>query len=218
MGMLSGEKGILTDRGRFCRAGLGAIAFAFVLASAGIVLAGPFEDGDAAFLRGEYEIALRLWRPLAESGDAKAQHLVARLYANGQGVTRDRTEALKWYRKAAEQGDAEAQFDLSVIYDDGLGIPRDFTEAVKWYRRAADQGQALAMSNLGVMYQLGQGIARDPVQALKWFMLSASHHSPGRDRDLARRSRDQTAGKMTTDQIAEAERLARDWRPKAEKP
>ncbi len=58
--------------------------------------AGPFEDGLAAYRRDDYATALKFWRPLAEQGDAQAQHNLGFMYANGQGVPQDNAEAVKW--------------------------------------------------------------------------------------------------------------------------
>ena len=74
--------------------------------------AGPFEDADAAYQRGDYATALRLWRPLGEQGNALAQFNLGIMYRRGQGVPQDYAEAVKWNRLAAEQGDAEAQHNL----------------------------------------------------------------------------------------------------------
>jgi hypothetical protein len=68
----------------------------------GLAMAGPFENGIDAARRADYETVLRLWRPLAEQGDAKAQTALARVYAQGRGVPRDYAAAIGWYRKAAE--------------------------------------------------------------------------------------------------------------------
>ena len=108
------------------------------------VNAGPFEDGLAAWERGEYETALKLLRPLAEQGDAKAQHKLGLMYNNGQGVPQDYVEAVKWYRMAAERCMAEAQYNLGIMYANGLGVPQDYAEVVKWWRLAAEQGVAEA--------------------------------------------------------------------------
>ncbi len=83
-----------------------------LLASA--ALAGPFEDAFTAHQQGDYATALRLWRTLADQGDANAQLNIGVLYVNGQGVLQDYVEALKWSRKAADQGQAGAQFNLGV--------------------------------------------------------------------------------------------------------
>src|SRR5262245_20471904 len=83
------------------------------------VVAGPFEDATAAYSKGDYATALRLLRPLADQGLAKAQIILGIMYANGQGAPKSDTEAMKWYRLAADQGDAGAQTALGVIYVNG---------------------------------------------------------------------------------------------------
>ncbi len=65
-----------------------------------------FDEGVAAYDRGEYPTALREWRPLAKQGDADAQYNLVIMYSSGEGVPQDYAEAVRWYRKAAEQGDA----------------------------------------------------------------------------------------------------------------
>jgi len=137
------------------------------------VAEGPFEDGLAAYQRGDYTTALRLLRPLADKGDAKAQFSLGVMYDKGQGVTQDYTEALNWYHRAAEQGDAKAQFNLGAMYENGQGVPPDHTQAVKWFRKAADQGIAGAQFNLGLWYVEGQGVPQDYTQAVKWFRKAA---------------------------------------------
>ncbi len=64
------------------------------------------------------------------------------------------------------------------------------------------------------MYEKGQGVPQDYVQAHMWYNLAASHFAPGSDRDRAVKNRDILAAKMTPAQIAEAQRLARKWKPK----
>ena len=81
------------------RAVLAAWLIAAVLA--GTAVAGPFEDAASAFDRGDYATAARLLRPLADQGHARAQYNLGVMYANGQGVPQDATEAVTWYRKAA---------------------------------------------------------------------------------------------------------------------
>ncbi len=173
-----------------------------------------FDVGVAAYDRGDYATALREWRPLAEQGDAEAQNSLGYMYSHGEGVTQDHAEAAKWYRKAAEQGLALAQYNLGLAYDNGQGIPQDYAEAVKWFRRAAEQGLALAQYNLGVMYYEGRGVPQDYVQAHMWSNLAASRYIPGKTRDQSVKDRDIVAEKMTPAQIAEAEKLAREWKPK----
>jgi uncharacterized protein len=101
------------------------------------VAAGSFEDGVAAYKRGDYATALRLWRPLADQGDATAQYNLGVMYGKGQGVPQDDAEAVKWYRKAADQGLAAAQYTLGVMYGKGQGVPQAYVQAYKWFTLAA---------------------------------------------------------------------------------
>ena len=84
-----------------------------------------------------------------------------------------------------------------------------------WYRKAADQGHAGAQNNLGVMYRDGQGVKQDYVQAHKWLNLAAARYpaSESENRDKSVKNRDLIAAKMTPAQIAEAQKLAREWKP-----
>lgn len=104
-----------------------------------LVFAGPFLDGDAAYIRGDYETAYRLFKPLAEQGYGGAQYKLGVMYANGKGVTQDYTEAAKWYRKAAEQGVAHAQYDLGNMYYYGQGVQQDYVLAHMWWEVAASR-------------------------------------------------------------------------------
>jgi len=91
----------------------------------------------------------------------------------------------------------------------GQGVTQDFEVAVEWYRKAADQGIANAQINLCFMYEKGQGVTQDYVQAHMWYNLAAE-----RGLKLGKEYRDRLAKKMTPEQIAEARRLAREWKPK----
>ena len=178
----------------------------------GAAEAGALKDGEAAYQRGDYATALRLFRSLADLGDAFAQDDLGVMYDNGQGVPQDFAEALKWYRLAANQGDAGGQANLGLMYAAGHGVPQDYAEAVKWLRLAADQGDPAAQYNLGAMYGNGRGVSQDYVLAHMWFSLAAS--SGKEIHDQAVKCRDFSASKMTPTQIAEARKLAHEWTPK----
>jgi len=122
------------------------------------------------------------------------------------------------YKREAEQGKAEAQYTLGVMYYTGRGVPQDYAEAAKWYRKAAEQGYAAAQYNLGFMYYTGQGVQRDSIPAHMWFNLAASRYpvSEIKNRNDAIVYRDRVASLMTPAQIAEAQRLATEWKPKTE--
>jgi TPR repeat protein len=117
------------------------VATALALAVALAVRAEPLEDGTAAYRRGDYAVALKLWRPLAELGNPEAQFNVGRLYAEGRGVPENAAEATRWYRLAAEQGQVRAQHALGLLYATGEDVPKDYVEAYAWWTVAAANGR-----------------------------------------------------------------------------
>ena len=123
----------------------------------------------------------------------------------------DYETALRELRPLANQGNAGAQVRLGALYRKGHGVPQDYAEAAKWYRRAANHGSVRAQTILGLMYFRGQGVPEDYVQAHMWASLSAA---PGGG--SAASLRDTVAKRMTPAQIAKAQRLAREWKPKKE--
>ncbi len=126
----------------------------------------------------------------------------------------DYATALREWRPLAEQGDASAQSFLGIMYVEGLGVPEDYAKAVGWWRKAAEQGYAKAQYTLGVMYGKGQGVPQDYVLAHMWFDLVVSKLPPGEARDRAVKNSDIAAERMTPAQISEAQKLAREWKPK----
>ena len=149
-------------------------------------------------------------RLAAEQGDASAQFALGGKYYAGEGVPQDYQEAMKWFRLAAEQGDASAQGSLGAMYYIGEGVPKDDVEAVYWLRLAAGQGQTPAQGALGAMYMNGQGVPQDDETAHVWFNIAASR-STGEQRDEYVEARDAVAERMTREQLAEAQRRAREW-------
>jgi hypothetical protein len=183
--------------------------------SVGLVDATPsVEAAQAAYQKNNYATALSMARPLADAGDARAQALLGQMYYRGRGVPQDDRDAADWFRHAADQNDATAQFYLGGMYSEGRGVPQDFAESAKWYERAAEQGDGQAQYNLGVAYARGEGVTPNSVKAHMWFNLSASRLNDPRGRTAAIKNRDQVAGEMTADQLAEAQKLAKDWKPK----
>jgi TPR repeat protein len=78
-------------------------------------VAGPWEDGMAAYSRGDYVPAIRLLRPLAEQGNAKAQNVLGVMYRKGEGVARSPARAFMWFSLAAVRGDAKAKARLRDV-------------------------------------------------------------------------------------------------------
>ena len=131
-----------------------------------------YQEGYDAYNRGDYDTALKEFRPLAEQGYPLAQATLGFMYAKGQGVPQDDQEAVRWSRLAAEQGDAGAQFNLGLMYAKGQGVAQNYIQAYMWETLAAAQGNELAAKGLEILEK-----------------------------------------QMTPAQIAEAQRLAGEWKP-----
>jgi TPR repeat protein len=159
------------------------------------------------------------------------------------GVLEDHAEAIMWYRKAADQGLVAAEMALASIYDHGYHVPQDYTEAAKCYRLAAERGDLDAQRNIAFLYLAGRGVPQDFVRAHMWANLNvaglqskaqdevdAVKAGPGTEKDkeevlqILQRYGDQRInaavdtrnlieGQMTPAQIAEAQRLAGEWKP-----
>jgi clan AA aspartic protease (TIGR02281 family) len=165
----------------------------------------PYFDGVAAFLREDYATAMRFFRPLAESGHAKAQQYVGFMYDYGRGVQQSSVQAAMWYRKAAEQGNDLAQNSLGLLYLTGDGVPKNYDEAMKWTLMAAKQGNAAAQSGVSMNYKRGLGVPQNYILAYMWEKVSG--HDPYYEQ-VARKALNELALHMAPSQIAEAENLA----------
>ena len=115
-------------------------------------------------------------------------------------------ESIDELRAKAEQGDSISQFELGLAYETGRGVPEDGIEAARWYRLAAEQGVARAQANLGFMYANGEGVPEDDVLAYMWWNLAAAQGY-----ENAQSNKDTIEEQMTREQIAEAQRLSREW-------
>lgn len=93
-------------------------------------IAGPFEDGVAAYNKDNYETSVNLLWPLAEQGNASAQMWIGYMYDVGRGMPRSDVDAINWYKKAADQGNAFSQYRLGSLYANGRGKPLGDVEAV----------------------------------------------------------------------------------------
>jgi uncharacterized protein len=168
----------------------------------------PVDDALAAQRSGDYAKSFYMLLKLASDGDAEAQYFLGHMYRAPLFVPQDYVAAMAWYRKAADQRNAEAQHMIGLLYDEGLGVPQDYGHAVRWYRRSANQGSWRGQFGLGHMYNFGRGVTQDHVQAYMWLTLVVAVEP------MYRLDLNYIAAKMTPAQIAEAQKLAREWKPK----
>ena len=88
-----------------------------------------------------------------------------------------------------------------------LNKKKDHATDASWFRKAAEEGNVIAQHALGVLYAKGEGLPQDYVQAHMWFSLSAAQDGETNNRDII-------AAMMTPAQIAEAQKLAGERKPK----
>ncbi len=126
------------------------IIFVFMLSACGAET-----DPKVAFNKGDYETAYKLWRPIAEQGDAEAQNYMGIIYYLGLGVNRDYTKALNWYEKAAKAGYADGQRNYGDMLHFGRGTKKDNYQAYKWYFAAFQGGNKGAGKQIEVIAASG---------------------------------------------------------------
>lgn len=123
---------------------IAAASSLLLLLCSGAAKADTNEDVAAAISKGDYAQADKIFRALAEKGDASAQFNLGAMYNNGQGKAKDYQEAVKWYRLAAAQGHAGAQSSLGYMYYGGQGVAQDYVRAHMWFNFAAAKGSGIA--------------------------------------------------------------------------
>ncbi len=178
-------------------------------------LAAAQSDLGLLYMRGvgvpqDMDRAIFWFRKAADQGEALAQFNLGNLY---RLELRKYAEAAKWYRMAAEQGWSPAQVNLGHMYVYGQGVRKSYRNAVKWLRKAAENGNAKGQYNLGILYEDGLGVRRDLVQTYKWYRLAAGNSQRLDEKYTILQALDEVSRKMTPTQIAEAQRLAQEWRP-----
>ena len=155
------------------------------------------------------EEAVEWYQKAAQQDHVIAQFNLGTRYATGKGVIQAEEEAVKWHEKAIEQGPAGDQVILGIRYVNGAGVAQDYGKALKCIRKAVEQGSTIAQLHLGSMYEFGMGVDRNYVTAYMWY-----HRAGILGIEGAHEERDKIVKKMTIVQIAEAQRLAREWKLK----
>jgi TPR repeat protein len=146
----------------------------------------------------------------AESGDRKAEYLLALLYQEDRLVPRDLAAARKWMLKSAEQGYVPAQAGMGGMLISGRndGVIPDYADADRWLRMAATQGDGDAQLWLGVGYERGWFGVTDYCEALKWLRKAAEQGQPTAQFSLGQMYEDGEG-------VPESDSLAASWYRKA---
>lgn len=149
--------------------------------------------GAEAWAAGDLAKAYKIFKKLAEQGDAGAQTNLGHLYlGDAKGIVpQDFAAALHWYSKAAAQHHANAHFSIGMLYLFGMGVPRDEVEAFRRIRTSAEQGYEYAQYFLGNAYAKGWGevIGQDDAQAIYWMRRAAMQGNLDARRYLERKGK-----------------------------
>ena len=173
-----------------------------------------FAEAEEAYLKQDYYGAFLKFIPLSKQGDAGAQAMIGRIYAQGTGAPRDLRTAAISYEQAAIKGHAAAQYQVAKMYANGAGVKQDLARAAEWMEKSAEQGVLWAMFETGQMYKDGKGVAQSNVQALKWMNLAAaSKETPATAETirLAKAAATELAASMSPDQTVESRKLTAQW-------
>ncbi len=165
----------------------------------------------------DYQEAIHWFKKAADNGSARANWSLGAMYSAGQGVSPDEIEAVKFFRLSAEEGFGYAQEALGLAYyNGGQGVQKDVSAAFEWFQKAANQGLCRSQFLLGEMYLRGIGVTFDNVQAHKWLSLCLKTNEKGSkflaDAAIFRYGIEKN---MTSAQIEEAKKMAREFVPRA---
>ncbi|MEZ5734587.1 MAG: caspase family protein [Novosphingobium sp.] len=94
---------------------------------------GEYTEAEA----GSYAALMKMWLPLAKSGDAEAQTTLGEIFEKGTGGPPQPDLAVQWYTLAADQGYSRAQVNLGSLYERGFGVAKNPRKAMELYRRAS---------------------------------------------------------------------------------
>ncbi|WDF92676.1 tetratricopeptide repeat protein [Aeromonas hydrophila subsp. hydrophila] len=130
-------------------------------------------SANRAWRTGHFDEATRIWSPLAEQGQPRAQALMGWSHEVGQGSEQDISRAITLYRQAAQAGDAFGQYRLGEVYLRGAGVRRDLREAFHWMELAAKNGDVPAMLKVGVLHLMGVSGRVDLPRAKEWLYQAA---------------------------------------------
>jgi len=147
------------------------------LLAAGLLLAAApafpsaFDDGNAAWERGEYVLAVPAYRDAAAEAIPGAMLRLSIAYEFGLGVDADDEAAAEWLRQAAATGDVVAQHELGLWHVTGHVVAGDPEEAVRLFRLAAHRGYLPAQYALAQQLERGDGVRQNLVEADAWYLL-----------------------------------------------
>lgn len=127
----------------------------------------------------DYKDAFGFFQEAAIMEYAPAQNGLGLMFLNGEGITKNKDEALKWFSKAASQNYAPAQVNLGLILSSDNGKDQNQTKAFSLFFKAAEQGHPDGQYMVGLRFHQGIGTAQDFCKARYWYREAMEHGSLG---------------------------------------
>jgi TPR repeat protein len=152
------------------------------------------------------EEAVKWFNMAAMNGEANAQYHLGKMHYEGKGIPRNDKEAMKWLMMSSKKGNGKADFQIGLMVEAGHGAKQDNKEATKWYTKSAEKGYAKAQRILGLKHRDGAGVSKNIVTARMWLNIAGSYGS-----EEALKEGYHLKKEMTPDQVAESDKLTREW-------
>lgn len=177
--------------------------------------------GDAALRAGHPDVAAKMYREGVEQGDGRAALKLGLLIEEKKVKADDFGSPLKWYEKACALGSAPGCHNVGVAYEYGQGgVSKDVKQAYEFYLTAAEHGYMQSQYNLASLYS-NQYVQND-VEGYKWMLLAQASAAQCKEVEMCRWVQEDPPGhrkklkdRLSPEQLKEAERLAKSWKPKS---
>lgn len=141
------------------------------------------------YQQGQYDIAIKMWKPMAQNGDCDAEYALGLMYFNGLSVRKNRGNAIVWWGRAAEKAQPQSLNTMGVVYAQ-MRVPYTTLDCRK-----------------------GCGEEKNMVEAYKWFGLAVEYGS-AREVEFAEESMKRISMEMSESEIEKAKALIKSWEPK----
>lgn len=175
-----------------------------VLAASAAAHAG-LKEGAIAYSRGDFAVAVRELKTLAERGQPLAQYLVGASLVNAKPPLGNVLEGEEWLKKAAGQGQVAAMRDLGAL---NLFRKKDRVEARRWLLQAADRGDAEAQHLMALLLLDGADAEASRGEAYMWLHLATE-----RGHVLSGVLLSEVRPPFSAEQRADGLRRAAEWKP-----
>lgn len=142
----------------------------------------------------------------ADAGEANAQFNCGAAYGDGKGVDKDPAKAMEYWQKASDQGHIAATNFLGLAYKNGDGVAVDAAKSFQLFMVTAEQGNPMGLFEAAVALDTGLGTEADKLKAYTYANIAAARAHPEAP-DL----RDRIEAQLTSDEVNQAQKAAREW-------